>query len=103
MRDSDINPPVTVNPPQAILRVCYLRHFGYFVGKMQNIQFHFEADKGVFCGPVQLQSQQEDQMAAQQNMVSEHAHNQPITGLVTNLNLSAPYFIFININGQGSV
>ena len=58
-----------------MLRICYLRHFGYSVAKMKTIRFHYEADKGVFYGPVQLQSQEQDQMAAQQNMVSlTHTH-----------------------------
>lgn len=48
--------------------MCYLRKFGYFVAKMKSIRFSFDKDKGMFYGPLQLQSQQ-DEKDAQEKMV----------------------------------
>jgi hypothetical protein len=59
-----------------VLRICSLRHFGRFVAGMKAVQFQYDAEKGLFCGPVH--SQEADQAAAQKNMVRQcntHAHS----------------------------
>ena len=53
---------------QAILRICYLRKFGYFSAKMKSVRFSFDKDKGMFFGPLQMQFQLDEQ-DAQEKMV----------------------------------
>lgn len=44
---------ITVCAVQAILRLCSLRHFGYFVAKLKGVNFTFNASTGQFIGPQQ--------------------------------------------------
>ncbi|ELT89650.1 hypothetical protein CAPTEDRAFT_168258 [Capitella teleta] len=72
---------------EAILRVCSLRSFGRFVAEMNAVQFQYDPDKSLFCGPIQ--SQDADQVVAQQNMADVEARRNQLMKDMAQLRLQA--------------
>ena len=55
------------------IRVCALRHFGYFLADMEGFDFTYSEDQAVFFGPTQrddkAEGDEEDEKLAQERMV----------------------------------
>ena len=73
---------------EAILRVLYLRRFGYFIAKLKSISFSYDREKGMFYGPVQLQSQH-DERQAQVKMANAEARRNQLMKDMAQLRLQA--------------
>lgn len=63
---------------EAVLRVCYLRRFGYFIARLKSVRFTFSKENGMFYGPQQLPTPDivNDKKAEQDLVNSEARRNQ---------------------------
>jgi hypothetical protein len=54
-----------------LVRLCALRHFGYFLADMDDLDFTYNEEQAEFFGPTQQNNQAEgDEKQAQDRMVS---------------------------------
>lgn len=53
------------------MRICALRHFGYFLANMEGFDFTYNEERAMFFGPTQGEDMAEgDETLAQERMVS---------------------------------
>ena len=55
---------------QSMLRTCCLRQFGYFLSRLEGLQFTYNEEKGIFIGPTQPTATDDSQEIAMEKMVS---------------------------------
>jgi len=58
---------------QALVRVCCLRAFGYFISQLHTVTFTFDDAAAAFCGPQPAATSAPDQQAEQKMVRSNQA------------------------------
>jgi len=65
---------------QALVRVCCLRAFGYFISQLHTVTFTFDDASATFCGPQPVTATTAPDQQVDQNMVrsSQHDRNRKV-------------------------